>query len=175
MHSQTDRNGANVPDVICISTTAPHPPIALSRRDTEAVADARSRDATTLQGELAAARARATAAEAAARLGAADEARLNRLEAATEDLLECGAAEHQRVCSSFVEMLLCEIQCKVLKHALCSQRCQLFSSLSSRPLGGTATEGQAELEGCTALSPELWLAARRWCTRMLSWRALSRT
>lgn len=63
----------------------------------EAVAEARACDATTLHGELAAARARLVAAEASARLGAADEQRLNRLEAATEELLDGGAVEHQRV------------------------------------------------------------------------------
>ena len=107
------------------------------------MADARACDATTLQGELAAARARATAAEAAERLGAADEARLNRLEAATEDLLECGAAEHQRARSPFVEPLLCGIL-QGAQHALCFQRCQLCASGTIRlniggTLGGTAT------------------------------------
>ena len=92
-------------------------PLCPSRRNAEAVADACACDATTLQGELAAACARAAAAEAAARLGAADEARLNRLEAATEDLLECGAAEHHRVCSCPFKPLTCWVCIPATIHA----------------------------------------------------------
>lgn len=59
----------------------------------EAVAEARACDAATLHGELAASRARAVAAEAGARLCAADG---DRLEAAAQELLG-GGSEHQRV------------------------------------------------------------------------------
>jgi len=61
------------------------------------VADARACDAAALHGELAAARARLAAAEAAAaRPGPADETRPDILEAAGEEYLGGCAAEHQR-------------------------------------------------------------------------------
>ncbi len=75
----------------------PDAPPGCPCRDMEAVADARACDAAALHGELAAARARLAAAEAAgSRSGPVDGLRPDILEADCQECLGGCAAEHQR-------------------------------------------------------------------------------